>query len=126
MTANRKRGEVTLELGGEKYVLRPELGVIAEIEDELDTVMIRLGMKIEQIQLRAKELLRTVQVIVKANGYEVAEETLAKAIAKDGVAAAMAPLIVYVRNYAFGSPEENSQDTELPAGSKSAASRAPL
>ncbi len=99
MTANRKRGEVTLELGGERYVLRPELGVIAEIEDELDTVMIRLGMKIEQIQLRAKELLRTVQVIVKANGYEVTEETLAKAIAKDGVAAAMAPLIVYVRNY---------------------------
>ncbi len=120
--ANKARGEVTLELGGEKYVLRLEFGVIAEIEDELDTVMIRLGMKIEQIQLRAKELLRTVQVIVKANGYEVAEETLAKAIATDGVAAAMAPLIVYVRNYAFGSPEENRQDTELPAGSKSAAS----
>lgn len=122
MTANRKRGEVTLELGGETYVLRPEFGVIAEIEDELDTAMIRLGMKIEQIQLRAKELLRTVQVIVKANGYEVAEETLAEAIAKDGVAAAMAPLIVYVRNYAFGSPEENRQDAEPPEGSKSAAS----
>lgn len=120
--ANKARGEVTLELGGETYVLRLEFGVIAEIEDELDTVMIRLGMKIEQIQLRAKELLRTVQVIVKANGYEVAEETLAEAIAKDGVAAAMAPLIVYVRNYAFGSPEENGQDTEPRADSKSVAS----
>ena len=29
MTANPKRGEVMLELGGEKYVLRPEFGVIA-------------------------------------------------------------------------------------------------
>ena len=26
--ANKERGEVTLELGGEKYVLRPEFGVI--------------------------------------------------------------------------------------------------
>ena len=73
-------------------------------------------------QLRATELVRTVQVIVKANGYEVAEETLAEAIAKDGAAAAMAPLIVYVRTYAFGWPEEKRQDTMPRADSRAAAS----
>ncbi len=29
--ANKERGEVTLKLGEERYTLRPEFGVIAEI-----------------------------------------------------------------------------------------------
>ncbi len=54
--ANKARGEVTLELGGETYVLCPEFGVIAEIEDELNTDMFRLGMRAEQFKFQVKEL----------------------------------------------------------------------
>ena len=32
---NGARGEVTLTLGGETYVLRPEFGVVAKIEEAL-------------------------------------------------------------------------------------------
>jgi uncharacterized protein (UPF0216 family) len=68
--ANKERGEVTLALGGEKYILRPEFGVIAEIEDELDTDMFKFGMKAEQFKFRAKELVHAIKVVLEANGYQ--------------------------------------------------------
>ena len=111
--ANKERGEVTLKLGGEKYVLRPEFGVIAEIEDELDTDMFQFGMKAEQFKFRVKELVRTLKVVLGANGYEVAEKRLAKAIAEDGMAVAVMPLVAFVRNYVLGGRPEK-KDSDLP------------
>ncbi len=106
MTANRKRGEVTLELDGERYVLRPEFGVIAEIEDELDTDMFRLGMRAEQFKFRVKELAHALRVVLEANGYEAQEKRLANAIAKQGMAAVVLPLVAYVRGYIWGAQPE--------------------
>ncbi len=114
--ANRARGEVTLELGGEKYVLRPEFGVIAEIEDELDTDMFRLGMSAEQFKFRVKELAHALRVILEANGYEAEEKRLAKAIAKEGMAAVVLPLVAFVHGYVWGAQaEKKAGPTETPA-----------
>ncbi|MEE8500998.1 MAG: gene transfer agent family protein [Kiloniellales bacterium] len=116
--ANRARGEVTLELGGEKYVLRPEFGVIAEIEDELDTDMFRLGMSAEQFKFRVKELAHALRVILEANGYEAEEKRLAKAIAKEGMAAVVLPLVAFVHGYVWGAqPEKKAGPTETPTTS---------
>ena len=102
--ANRARGEATLELGGEKYVLRPEFGVIAEIEDELDTDMFRV-----------KELAHALRVILEANGYEAEEKRLAKAIAQEGMAAVVLPLVAFVHGYVWGAqPEKKAGPTETP------------
>ena len=114
--AIKARGEVTLELGGEKYVLRPEFGVIAEIEDELDTDMFRLGMRAEQFKFRVKELAHALRVILEANGYEAEEKRLAKAIAKEGMAAVVLPLVAFVHGYVWGAqPEKKAGPTETPA-----------
>ena len=125
--ANKARGEVTLELDGEKYVLRPEFGVIAEIEDELDTDMFRLGMRAEQFKFRVKELAHALRVVLEANGYEAEEKRLAKAIAKQGMAAVVLPLVAYVRGYVWGvRPEKKAEPaaTEMPTTSgKSGESR---
>ena len=118
MSANRKRGEVTLELDGEKYVLRPEFGVIAEIEDELNTDMFRLGMRAEQFKFRVKELAHALRIVLEANGYEAQEKRLAKAIVKQGMAAVVLPLVAYVRGYIWGAQLEKKADraaTETPA-----------
>ncbi len=122
MTVNRKRGEVTLELDGEKYVLRPEFGVIAEIEDELDTDMFRLGMRAEQFKFRIKELAHALQIILEANGYEAQEKGLANAIAKQGMAAVVLPLMAYVRGYIWGAQPEKKAD---PAATETPAAEAP-
>ncbi len=108
--ANKARGEVTLELGGEKYVLRPEFGVIAEIEDELDTDMFRLGMRAEQFKFRVKELAHALRIVLEANGYEAQEKRLANAITKQGMAAVVLPLVAYVRGYIWGAQPEKKAD----------------
>ncbi len=114
--AIKGRGEVTLELGGEKYVLRPEFGVIAEIEDELDTDMFRLGMRAEQFKFRVKELAHALRVILEANGYEAEEKRLAKAIAKEGMAAVVLPLVAFVHGYVWGAQlEKKAGPAETPA-----------
>ncbi len=112
--ANKERGEVTLELGGEKYVLRPEFGVIAEIEDELDTDMFQFGMKAEQFKFRVKELVQAIKVVLAANGYQVEEKRLAKAIAREGMAAVVLPLVAFVRAYVWGGQPEKKDSGPAP------------
>jgi hypothetical protein len=112
--ANKERGEVTLELGGEKCVLRPEFGVIAEIEDELDTDMFRFGMKAEQFKFRVKELAHALKIVLEANGYEAEEKRLAKAIAKEGMAAVVLPLVAFVHAYVWGARREKKDSDPAP------------
>lgn len=120
--ANGARGEVTLELGGEAYLLKPEFGVIARIEQGLETSLFKLAMKAELFDLRAEELVRTLQVVLAANGYERAERDLAEAIARSGVGPVLVPLLVFLRGYVWGgghekkapepdAPEEAPEDT---------------
>ncbi len=104
--ANKARGEVTLKLGGETYVLVPSFGVIAEIEDELDTNMFKLGARVDQLDFNAKDLVRTVQAILKANGHEVAEDRLAEAIAEEGAGPVLVPLIAFIGSYVWGGRTE--------------------
>ena len=110
--ANKARGEVTLNLGGETYVLVPSFGVVCEIEDELDDNLFHIGMRAEELKFNAKDLVRTVQVIVKANGYEVTEDNLAEAIAKEGASSAVVALITFVRVYVWGRRPETNENSE--------------
>ena len=126
--ANKARGEVTLELGGETYVLRPEFGVIAEIEDELDTDMFRLGMRAEQFKFRVKELAHALRVVLAAHGHEVAEEALATAIGEEGVATVLVPLALFLRAYVWGGgrgkKDPGAGTDEAPSPPKDGKSRA--
>ncbi len=45
--ANKARGEVTLELGGESYVLVPSFGAVCEIEDKIGTNLFSLGRRLQ-------------------------------------------------------------------------------
>ncbi len=119
--ANKQRGEVTLKLGGEKYTLRPEFGVIAEIEDELDTDMFQFGMKAEQFKFRIKELARVLEAFLAANGYEVDEKHLTKAIAREGMAAVVLPLAAFVRAYVLGGQPEKKDSGPAPEATEDAA-----
>ncbi len=118
--ANKERGEVTLVLGGEKYTLRPEFGVIAEIEDELDTDMFRFGMKAEQFKFRVKELAHALKVVLEANGYQAEETRLAKAIAKEGMAAVVLPLVAFVHAYVWGGGHEKKDSDPAPEATAAA------
>ncbi len=108
--ANGARGEVMFELGGETYLLKPEFGVIARIEQGLDTSLFKLAMKAELFDLRAEELVRTIKVVLAANGYDRSEKDLAEAIAASGVGPVLVPLLVFLRGYVWGRPEKKVPD----------------
>ncbi len=110
---NGARGEIAMKLGGARYVLRPEFGVVAKIETALDTSLIKLAMKAEIFDLKAEELVRTLRVVLAAHGHEVEEAALAEAIAEDGAAAVLVPLTLFLRGYIWGGgPEKKAAATE--------------
>ena len=115
---NGARGEIALKLGGARYVLRPEFGIVAKIETALDTSLLKLAMKAELFDLKAEDLVRTLRIVLAAHGHQVEEATLAEAIAEDGVAAVLVPLTLFLRGYVWGAGREKKaamRETEAAA-----------
>ena len=81
---NGARGEIAMKLGGARYVLRPEFGIVAKIETALDTSMIKLAMKAELFDLKAEELVRTLRAVLAR--IPLTPDGLAKAVLDHRVA----------------------------------------
>lgn len=54
--ANQQRGEMSLEMGGKNYTLRPSFGALCEIEERLDTSIPTLIVAFEQGDIRIKRM----------------------------------------------------------------------
>ncbi len=117
--ANGARGEVTFELGGETYLLKPEFGIIARIQRGLDPSLFERVMKTGLFGLRVREMLRTIQVVLAANGYQRSEQDLAEAIAQAGVGPVLVPLLVFLRGYVWGGAREKKDPQAAPANGQS-------
>ncbi len=111
--ANKARGEIKLDLGGETYVLVPSFAAVCEIEDKLGSDLFHIGMRAEDLKFNAKELVHTIQTILEANGYDVDERAVAEAIAKEGASSAVVALITFVRVYVWGRRPETNENSEL-------------
>ncbi len=117
MTGNAKRGEVTLELGGESYVLVPCIEAIIEIENEMDTNLFEIGRRLESAEISASELIDFTQACTTQAGYQVTREHLGEAIVEAGAQQAITALTEYCRNYVFGvqhAEEDGAAETESP------------
>ena len=117
MTANRKRGEVTLELGGETYVLVSSIAAIIEIEDEIGTNLFEIGRRLESAEISARDLIDFARACVTQAGYQVTRERLGEAIVEAGTLKAIAALTEFCRNYVFGvrhAEEDGGAEPEAP------------
>jgi hypothetical protein len=54
--ANQQRGEISLELGGKNYTLRPSFGALCEIEERLNISIPNLIIAFENGDLRIKSI----------------------------------------------------------------------
>ena len=118
MTANRKRGEVTLELGGESYLLVPSIEAIIEIENEIDTTLFEIGRRLESAEISASDLIDFAQACATQAGYEVTRERLGEAIVEAGAHKVITALTEFCRIYVFGvrhAEEDGGADKEAPA-----------
>lgn len=126
--ANKARGEVTLELGAETYVLVPSFGNVAEIEDKLGTSLFAAGRRLELADITVAELLAYTQAFLDANGHVLEPEAIKQAIADGGAYNVVLTLAEYCRAYAFGGQEKKvaadgkESETEKPPPETSSAS----
>ncbi len=141
--ANKERGEVTLELGGESYTLVPSFGAVCEIEDALDVHLIALGRRLALAEIGAREVIDAVHACLthacKSHaGAKPDKAALGEAILETGPLEVMAVLTEFCVNYAAGgrrekkarvqetgSVEAENSETENPTASNPETSSAP-
>lgn len=108
--ANAARGEVTLQLGPQSFVLRPTFGAICEIEDALGTTIFEIGRKLELAEITARDLVSFAHACLGACGHPIARDALAEAIVAAGTHHTIATLVEFCRNYAFGGRQEKKAE----------------
>ena len=76
--ANRRRGEVGLELGGERYTLCLTLGALAELEDAFGVADLdSLGRRFASGGLSSRDLLTLLGAALRGGGHEVGDDAVA-------------------------------------------------
>ncbi len=75
---NRRRGEVGLELGGERYTLCLTLGALAELEDAFDAKDLQaLGTHFAGGVLSSRDLIKLLGVALRGGGHDLSDADVA-------------------------------------------------
>ena len=75
---NRRRGEVGLELGGERYTLCLTLGALAELEDAYGVEDLQaLGARFASGGLSSRDLLKLLAVALRGGGHDLSDADVA-------------------------------------------------
>ena len=82
MAANATRGEVSLELGGVEYVLRPSYEAISAFEAQTNRSLIDLARAAGDGQLKLGEAAVIVTECIKAHGRSIDDKAMAAFNAK--------------------------------------------
>lgn len=77
MAANETRGEVSLELGGVEYVLRPSYEAISAFEAQTNRSLIDLARAAGDGQLKLGEAAVIVTECIKAHGRAIGDQAMA-------------------------------------------------
>lgn len=110
--------EVTLDLGGESYLLVPSFGAVCGIEERIGSSLFQFGQRLESARISAVELIDFAHACIAEAGYKVARERLGELIVEAGASTVLAPLTEYCRIYIFGARRESEAvdaETRKPA-----------
>jgi hypothetical protein len=120
--ANRRRGEVALQLGDTCYTLCLTLGALAELEDAFGVQdLVALTERFGTGRLSSRDLLTLLAVALRGGGHGLSDADVANLPLHDGiepVAAALADLLLMT----FGGGEASPNP---PSSQEASASHAP-
>ncbi|QUS57249.1 gene transfer agent family protein [Pseudovibrio brasiliensis] len=86
--ANRRRGEILAELGGQKHILVLTLGALAELEDTLNcTSLQQLTERFSEGHLSAADIIKVLGAGLRGGGLIIENEEVAELSHEGGVAA---------------------------------------
>lgn len=85
--ANRHRGEIEAELGGQKYILVLTLGALAEIEDAYGGEdMIAIAERFESGRIKASDAIKVIGAGLRGAGATLTNEDVARLSVAGGAA----------------------------------------
>ena len=120
--ANRRRGEVALQLGDTRYTLCLTLGALAELEDAFGVQdLMALAERFGTGRLSSRDLLTMLAVALRGGGHAMSDAEVASLPLHEGiepVAAALADLLLMT----FGGGEASPNP---PATQETGANHAP-
>ena len=91
--ANRRRGEVPLTLGSERYTLCLTLGALAELEDALRAGdLTGLAERFAEGRLAARDVIALLGAALRGGGHALDDEAVARLPLDGGLAAVTAAL----------------------------------
>lgn len=91
--ANRRRGEVPLTLGSERYTLCLTLGALAELEDALQAGdLAGLAERFDGGRLAARDVIALLGAALRGGGHPLDDEAVARLPLDGGLAAVTAAL----------------------------------
>lgn len=103
--ANRHRGEIEAELGGETYTLCLTLGALAELEHAYgDQDLIAIAERFETGRIGARDAIRIIGAGLRGGGTKVTDEAVA-ALQVAGGAAGYLGIVAKLLTATFASPE---------------------
>jgi hypothetical protein len=130
--ADKERGEVTLELGGETYTLVPSFGAVCEIEDALGVNLFDLARRLATADIAAREVIDLTHACLthacpSRVGAKPDKAALGEAVLEAGPLEVMAVFAEFCVNYAFGGrrekkvPDAEAENTPAPNPKSSSA-----
>lgn len=89
--ANRHRGEIEAELGGQRYTLCLTLGALAEIEDAYGGQdLLAIAERFEQGRIKASDALRVIAAGLRGGGTKISDEEVSRLTVPGGAAGYLA------------------------------------
>jgi len=122
--ANRRRGEVALQLGDTRYTLCLTLGALAELEDAFVQDLIALTERFGTGRLSSRDLLTLLGVALRGGGHGLSDAEVASLPLHEGIEPVEAALVdLLVTTFGGGeappnppSPQEESASLTLSPG----------
>lgn len=106
-TLNRRRGDASLHLGGQRLTLRLTLGALAELESAFQVEdLAGLAARFGSGRLAARDLVAILGAAVRGGGQALSDADIAALALDDGVEG-VARAIADVLEAAFGSASPN-------------------
>ncbi len=107
--ANRRRGEILAELGGQKHILVLTLGALAELEEALTCNNLQeLTERFSSGQLSASDIIKVLGAGLRGGGLIIENEEVAE-FAHEGGVAALAQLVGELLVATFAPQQENAK-----------------
>ncbi len=107
--SNKRRAEVTLELGGKKYTAKLTLNAIEKIEAEIDNNIFVTISRLGNNNLSFSDIVTILTIAISETNSSITREQIGEALLSDGLGKSL-EMLVKIFNPILGNKDEASEN----------------